>query len=116
MRALACAAGVVGGLCWVLNFVVEIAALHWAGLVLLAVTALLAGLASVPKAPTWLQAIVGVGSVGLFVSVVITLWSELADTTVDLVLGAGAVVVFGYLAAKQRGSAGPARQVGSHAR
>ena len=116
MRALACAAAVLGGACWVLRYVTDAEVLYWAGLALLAVTALLAGLAAVPKAPAWLQAIVAVGSVGLFWSVTMTLHSAAADATVDLMLGVLAIVVFGYYATMLRAAERPARRVGSHAR
>jgi hypothetical protein len=118
MRALACATAVLGGACWVLRYVTENENLYWIGLVLLGITALFAGLAAVPKAPAWLQAIVGVGSVGLFWSVTMTLHSAAADATVDLVLGALAFLVFGYVATKLRRAERhtKARLVGSHAR
>ena len=118
MRALACAAALLGGACWVVRYVTDIEVLYWSGLVLLAVTALLAGLAAVPKAPVWLQGIVGIGSVGLFVSVTLTLHSALDDATVDLVLGVLAILVFGYVALRLRKAERPAkgRRVGTHAR
>ena len=116
MRALACAAAVLGGACWVLRYFTEDDVWYLVGLVLLGVTALLAGLAAVPKAPAWLQAIVAVGSVGLFWSVTMTLHSAAADATVDLVLGVVAILVFGYYATTLRGAERPARRVGSHAR
>jgi hypothetical protein len=118
MRALACATAVLGGACWVLRYFTETEILYWIGLVLLGVTALLAGLAAVPKAPSWLQAIVGLGSVGLFWSVTMTLHSAAADATVDLVLGVLAILTFGYVATRlrraERHTTG--RRVGSHAR
>jgi hypothetical protein len=118
MRALACAAALLGGACWVVRFVTDLEALYWVGLVLLALAALLAGLAAVPKAPIWLQGIVGVGSVGLFLSVTITLQSATDDATVDLVLGVLAILVFGYTALRLRKAERPAkgRRVGTHAR
>ena len=51
MRALSCAAALLGGACWVVRYFTDIEGLYWAGLVLLGITALLAGLAAVPKAP-----------------------------------------------------------------
>ena len=118
MRALACAAALLGGACWVVRFFTDVEVLYWAGLVLLTLTALLAGLAAVPKAPIWLQGIVGIGSVGLFWSVTMTLHSAAADATVDLVIGVLAILVFGYVALKLRGAERPAkgRRVGTHAR
>jgi len=118
MRALSCAAALLGGACWVVRYFTDIEGLYWAGLVLLTVTALLAGLAAVPRAPIWLQGIVAVGSVGLFWSVTMTLHSAGPDATVDLVLGGLAILVFGYVALKLRKAEKPAkgRRVGTHAR
>ena len=118
MRALSCAAALLGGACWVVRYFTDIEGLYWAGLVLLGVAALLAGLAAVPKAPIWLQGIVGIGSVVLFWSVTTTLHSAGADATVDLVLGVLAILAFGYVALKLRKAEKPAkgRRVGTHAR
>ena len=118
MRALSCAAALLGGACWVVRYFTDIEGLYWAGLVLLGIAALLAGLAAVPKAPIWLQGIVGIGSVALFWSVTTTLHSVAADATVDLVLGVLAILVFGYAALKLRKAEKPAkgRRVGAHAR
>jgi hypothetical protein len=118
MRALACAAALLGGACWVVRFFTDVEVLYWAGLVLLTLTALLAGLAAVPKAPIWLQGIVAIGSVGLFWSVTLTLYSAAADTSVDLAIGVLAILVFGYVAVRLRTAEKPAasRRVGSHAR
>ena len=62
--------------------------------------------------------IVGIGSVGVFVSVTLTLHSALDDATVDLVLGVLAILVFGYVALRLRKAERPAkgRRVGTHAR
>jgi ABC-type uncharacterized transport system permease subunit len=118
MRALACAAALLGGACWVVRYVTDIDVLYPVGFVLLGLAALLAGLAAVPKAPIWLQGIVGIGSVGLFWSVTMTLHSAAADATVDLVLGVLAILVFGYVALQLRKLERPAagRRVGTHAR
>ena len=118
MRALACAAALLGGACWVVRFFTDVEVLYWAGLVLLGLAALLAGLAAVPKAPLWLQGIVGLGSVGLFWSVTMTLHTAGPDATVDLVLGVLAILVFGYVALQLRKAERPApgRRVGTHAR
>ncbi len=116
MRALACAVAVLGGACWVLRSVAGAEVLYPVGLVLLGVTALLSGLAAVPNAPGWLQAIVVVGSVGLFWSVTMTLHSATSDATVDLVLGVLAILVFGYYATALRRAERPAHRVGAHAR
>ena len=118
MRALACAAALLGGACWVVRYFTDLGGLYWAGLVLLGVAALLAGLAAVPRAPVWLQGIVGFGSVGLFWSVTTTLHSAVDDATVDLVIGVLAILVFGYVALKLRKAERPTRgrRVGTHAR
>jgi hypothetical protein len=118
MRALACAAALLGGACWVVRYVTDLEVLYWAGLVLLGIAALLAGLAAVPKAPSWLQAIVGIGSVGLFWSVTMTLHTAASDAVVDLVIGVLAILVFGYVAVRLRTAEKPVkgRRVGTHAR
>ena len=118
MRALSCAAALLGGACWVVRYFTDVEGLYWAGLVLLGIAALLAGLAAVPRAPVWLQGIVGIGSVGLFLSVTTTLHSALDNATVDLVVGVLAILVFGYVALKLRKAERPVkgRRVGTHAR
>ena len=118
MRALSCAAALLGGACWVVRYYTDIEGLYWAGLVLLGIAALLAGLAAVPRAPVWLQGIVGIGSVGLFLSVTTTLHSAVDDATVDLVIGVLAILVFGYVALRLRKVERPVkgRRVGTHAR
>ena len=118
MRALACAAALLGGACWVVRYFTDVEGLYGAGLALLAIAALLAGLTAVPKAPIWLQGIVAVGSVGLFWSVTTTLHSALDDATVDLVLGVLAILVFGYAALRLRRAKRTAhpRRAGTHAR
>ena len=116
MRALACATAVLGGACWVANFFVGEDVLYLAGLVLLGIAALVAGLRSVPKAPVWLQAIVALGSVGLFAAVTSTLQSALPDDAVQLGLGIVAIVVFGYLWFKRPRAERSPRRAGTHAR
>jgi hypothetical protein len=116
MRALACATAILGGACWVVQFFLDQDVLYWIGLVLLGLTALLAGLASVPKAPIWLQLIVGAGSVGLFAAVLTTLQSAADETVVNLALGVVAIVVFGFVALRLPRAAKPHRHVGTHAR
>jgi hypothetical protein len=116
MRALACATAILGGACWVVQYFVDQEVLYWVGLVLLGITAMFAGLLSVPKAPIWLQLIVGAGSVGLFAAVLTTLHSAGDDTVVNLVLGALAIVVFAIVATRRPKQQRPHRRVGSHAR
>jgi hypothetical protein len=116
MRALACATAILGGACWVVQYFVDQEVLYWIGLVLLGITAMFAGLLSVPKAPIWLQLIVGAGSVGLFAAVLTTLHSAGDDTVVDLVLGALAIVVFAIVATRRPKTDRPHRRVGTHAR
>ncbi|RYP85235.1 hypothetical protein EKO23_13350 [Nocardioides guangzhouensis] len=116
MRALACATAILGGACWVVQYFVDQDILYWIGLGLLGITALLAGLASVPHAPIWLQLIVGAGSVGLFAAVLTTLHSAADETTVNLALGAVAIVVFAIVAFRLPRAEKPPRHVGTHAR
>lgn len=119
MRALACASAFMGGACWIARLLLEGAAADaafWAGAVLLGLAVLGLGLQAVPRAPVWLQAIVGLGSVGLAWSVLATVRAELDAEVVDAVAGGLAVVVFAALAMRWYDARPRRRQHGSHSR
>lgn len=122
MRALACAAAFMGGACWIARVLLTGAAADaafWVGAVLLAVAVFGLGLQAAPRAPAWLQAIVGVGSVALAVSVWAIVRAELDSPVVDAVAGGLLALVFVVLARRwfsvprQEASARPS---GSHRR
>lgn len=117
MRAIAGAAGVLGGVCWLVRPLLDGGASDtawYAGLVLLCAAVLFAGLLLVPRSPIWLHAIVGVGSVALAVSVVAILRDAGDHGTIDAVAGAVAVVL-GLPLALSGGRRAP-RHHGTHAR
>jgi hypothetical protein len=117
MRAFACVAGIVGGACWLVRALLDggaADALWYAGLVLLGVAILLAGLSLVAKSPVWLRAIVGFGSVALAGSVLFTVRSEGDADVVDAIAGGIALVVSAVLLVR-RPQREP-RHHGSHAR
>ncbi|WP_067439602.1 hypothetical protein [Nocardioides jensenii] len=107
--------GFLGGVCLVVRHFLDNDVLQWLGFGLLGVAALSIGLMLVPKAPVWLQAIVGLGVVGLAGSVLVTLHSELDADSVDLVIGIVAVLLFAVLAVRWRRARQP-RAHGSHSR
>lgn len=117
MRRVAVVTGVLGGLSLLVDGVAESGALTWVGLALLAVAVLCLGLTLVPTAPTWLQAVVGVGAVALAASILATLRSEADPGVVDPVIGAAAVVLFLFLALRWRRTAPrEPRSQGAHSR
>ncbi|MBD8868360.1 hypothetical protein [Nocardioides donggukensis] len=116
MRALACVAALLGGAGWIASAILGGAAVYWAGAALLALAVFVLGLQLTPRAPTWLQAIVGIGSVGLSGSVLATVRAELDAATVDVVAGAAVILLFGFLAVRWRSEAGEARDESRHGR
>lgn len=120
MRVLASLAGVLGGACLLASALADLTgttgdAVRYAGFGLLAVAVLCLGLLLVPRAPVWLQAIVGLGCVGLAGSVLATVYTEMADDLVDTVLGGAAAVLFLVLGLRWFLRRTPRRQ-GSHSR
>ncbi|KRF21231.1 hypothetical protein ASG90_02235 [Nocardioides sp. Soil797] len=116
MRSLAAVCGILGGICLVVqHFLDGIDLLQWVGLGLLGVAALCVGLMLVPKAPVWLQGVVGIGVVALCGSVLATLHSEIGDDIVDLVVGLAAILLFVWLSVRWRKERAP-RVHGSHSR
>ena len=96
LRAVALVSGVVGGLCWSTRLVLDLTetggtglldALHWAGLVLLAVAMVGFGAGLVSSSAAWLRVIVGIAFPALVWSV-LEVFRPAADTeVVDGVFG-----------------------------
>lgn len=119
MRALACAAALMGGACWIARALLEdqpreIA--FWAGGALLAIGIFGLGLQAVPRAPRWLQAIVGLGSVALALSLLVTVRAEADPVLVDAVAGGLAGGLFAVLAVVWFGRRERRPRRGNHAR
>jgi hypothetical protein len=118
MRAIGCAAGIVGGACWLVGAFLDGGAadlLWYVGLVLVAVAVLVAGLSLVPRSPLWLRAIVGGGSLALAGSVLFTVRSEGDETVVDAVAGGLVAVVAAVVLLRNRPERSP-RSQGAHSR
>jgi hypothetical protein len=102
LRAVALVSGVAGGLCWSTRLVLHLTeaggtglldALHWAGLVLLAVAMVGFGAGLVSSSAGWLRVIVGVAFPALVWSV-LEVFRPVADTeVVDGVFGVLVLVV-----------------------
>jgi len=127
LRTVTRAAGVVGGVCWLVRYVLDAAgsgdgaasgALYWAGLALLFVA--LAGFGSelVSKSALWLQGIVGVAFPLLVWSVLEVLDPGTDPSLVDTVFGGAVLLLCVSRLVKGRESDGGAtrRQHGAHAR
>ncbi|HET7431138.1 MAG TPA: hypothetical protein VFJ89_06495 [Nocardioides sp.] len=125
-RAVVLLTAVLGGLAWVLRWVLadrgaaESAdtALFWAGLVLLAVAVAGLGAGLVSSSATWLQAIVAVAFPLLVWSVIEVLKDSYDEDAVDAV-AAVVVVVLALLVARRRGTGrppSPRPRSGAHAR
>lgn len=104
---LAAVLGLLGGLCWVLSFVLDRATgggvvdvLAWAGLALVLLAAAVGGLSLVPAAPVWLRAIAAVGAAVLVWAVVATAGGSVESRVVELVAGVLALVVSGAVIAR----------------
>lgn len=116
VRSLAAVSGILGGLCLVVHhFLDDLDPLQWVGIGLLGLATLCIGLMLVPKAPVWLQGVVGIGVVALCGSVLATLHSEIGTDVVDLVVGIVAVLLFLWLGWRWRKARAP-RAHGSHSR
>lgn len=126
LHTLARTAGLVGGLCWLAGLVLELAAsgagaadaiLHWAGLVLLAVALVAAGVGLVSSSAPWLRAIVAVAFPLLVWSVLEVLHPTGNPRVVDGIFGSAmSVVALVQLVRGHRRSAAHSRSVGAHAR
>ncbi|MCW2845094.1 MAG: hypothetical protein JWN22_3010 [Nocardioides sp.] len=126
LHTLARGSGLVGGLCWLARFVLDrngsgaagaVDALHWAGLVLLAVALVAAGAGLVSSSATWLRAIVGVALPLLVWSVLGVVHPAGDAETIDGLFGLGMAVlsVAGLVRGRSR-RGHRSRSVGAHAR
>jgi hypothetical protein len=122
VRPLARVCGLLGGLCWVVRWVLGDGAmgdaLQWAGLLLLFVGMFGLGAALVSKGAVWLQVIVGVAFPLLVWSVVEVLHASGDGVMIDAVAGA-VIAVACVLALGPGGDGGerpPRRHAGAHAR
>jgi hypothetical protein len=125
LRAIARWAGLLGGLFWLLRFVLDLAGsdgvvldlLHWAGGVLLFVGLASMGAGLVSTSATWLQAIVAVAFPLLVWSVLEVLHPAGNAVAIDGIFGLVAAGVAVYAIVKARPERPPrARHAGAHAR
>ena len=127
MRIAAALAGLLGGLAWVVAFVLDqtdrpeaLDALEWAGLALLTVAALAAGAGLVSRSATWLRLLIAVCFALLVWSVMQVLFDGFDDRLVQAVAGAVAALVgIGALIRRPQAPVhhpGGHRSGGSHAR
>lgn len=86
-------AGLLGGLCWVIDGFATLAVLHWIGLVLLGLALAGAGAGLVSTSATWLRLIVGVALPVLAWSVLEVAHDSGDPVRIDAVLGGTAVVI-----------------------
>lgn len=116
LRLIARWAGLVGGLLWVLRWVLDLAgtsggaldALHWAGVVLLALALAGTGAALVSTSAPWLRAIVAVAYPVLVWSVLEVLHPAASPESVDGAFGLVVVVLFGVMLVRSRPEEKPA--------
>lgn len=127
MRIAAALAGLLGGLAWVVAFVLDqtdrpgaLDAFEWAGLALLTVATLAAGAGLVSRSTTWLRLLVAVCFALLVWSVLQVLSDGFDDRLVQAVAG-GVAALVSVVALVRRPNvsahhAGGHRSGGSHAR
>lgn len=126
LHTLARLAGLVGGLCWVARFVMDLGGhgtgivadgLYVLGLVLLAGALVAAGAGLVSTSATWLRAIVAVAFPMLVWSVLEVLHEGGDPQAIDGVLGAVVAVVAAVQLTRSRPKrVRPTRRAGAHAR
>jgi hypothetical protein len=129
LHTLARLAGLVGGLCWVVRFLLDLAGsgtgaaadvLHVVGLVLIAVALVGAGAALVSTSATWLRVIVAIAFPLLVWSVLEVLHGAGDPIVIDGVLGLAVAVVAAMATVRARrerpSRARRARSAGAHAR
>jgi hypothetical protein len=121
VRPLARVCGVLGGVCWVVRWVLGDGtmgdALQWAGLLLLFVGMFGLGTALVNKGAVWLQVIVGVAFPLLVWSVVEVLHASGDPVVINAVVGVMIAAACGLtLGPKDGGERPPRRHTGAHAR
>lgn len=124
---LARLAGVIGGSCWLLRLLLDLAGhgtgapadlLFWVGLLLVAVGLVSMGTALVSTSATWLRAVVGVAFPLLVWSVVEVLHEAGDPRVVDGLVGLGVAVACGRALTRERAKKEPPRRraSGAHAR
>lgn len=125
LRTVTLGAGVLGGVCWLVRLLLDLAGadggtpadlLRWTGLVLLAVALAGLGAGLVGKSEVWLQAIVAVAFPLLVWSVLEVLHPAGDPEVIDGVFGAVMVAVCGRRLAVHRGEQRAGRVHGAHAR
>jgi MYXO-CTERM domain-containing protein len=126
LHTLARGSGLVGGLCWLARFVLDLNRsgsdtlhdlLHGAGLVLLALALVAAGAGLVNRSAVWLRAIVGIAFPLLVWSVLEVLHPAGDEVAVDGVFGGlVALVALVALVRGRRRRERRTRSVGAHAR
>jgi hypothetical protein len=121
VRPLARVCGVLGGVCWVVRWVLGDGtmgdALQWAGLLLLFVGMFGLGTALVSKGAVWLQVIVGVAYPLLVWSVVEVLHASGDPVLINAVVGVMIAAACGLtLGPEDGGERPPRRHAGAHAR
>ena len=124
LRTVARVAGLLGGLCWVVRYVLDVAGagdgtpgdlLFWAGLVLLFVALVGFGSELVSRSARWLQAIVGVAFPLLVWSVLEVLAPGTGPSLVDAAFGAVVLVLCAVQLGRGREAPAPTRHRGAHA-
>jgi hypothetical protein len=126
LHTLARASGLVGGLCWLVRFVLDLGGsgsggaadlFHGAGLVLLAVALVAMGAGLVSRSATWLRAIVGIAFPLLVWSVLEVLHPAGNAAGIDGVLGLVVALVAAAGLVRGRTRREPRiRSVGAHSR
>jgi hypothetical protein len=124
---LARLAGLLGGLCWLVRLLLDLAGhgtggladlLHWVGLLLVAVALVGMGAALVSTSGTWLRAVVGVAFPLLVWSVLEVLHEAGNPRVIDGVVGLAVAVASGVALTRDRPKKEPPRRrsTGAHAR
>lgn len=127
LRTVTRAAGVVGGVCWLVRYVLDAAGsgdgtasgvLYWAGLALLFVALVGFGSELVSKSALWLQGIVGVAFPLLVWSVLEVLEPGTDPSFVDAVFGGALLLlcVAQLVKGREGDDGGARRHHGAHAR
>ena len=122
LRTAGSVAGLLGGLCWVVRWVADLAggapgwgeAAHWAGLVLLVLALAVVGAGLVSRSAAWLRVIVAVCFPLLAWSVYTVVRGTEQDVTVDGVLGAIAGIAFVATLLRSRPRSRPQPHHGRH--
>lgn len=125
LRTVTRVAGIAGGLCWLVRYVLDAAgsgdgtpaeALYWAGLVLLFVALAGFGTQLVSSSALWLQAIVGVAFPLLVWSVLEVLDPGTDPSLVDAIFGGALLLLCLRELVRSRPERAPRRAHGAHSR